>query len=564
MSHAFRHDRYLDHVELGSWLERRVAAAPQLATLGVIGQSHQGRSIYCVTLTQAATGSAEGKPAFHIDANNHGEEVITSAVALYTIDLLLNEYGRDPEVTELLDTRAVYIIPRLNPDGAEYCLHTPYRSVGNGHYLPWAEHQSGLHPEDIDGDGQILQMLVPDPKGEWRRDPNDDRLLILREPGEIGGPFYRLLPEGELRDWDGATFPIEKPRHGNLNRQFPAFWAPEHIEYGAGDLPLNEPEAAALARFIVDHPNIAGMQAYHSHGAIILRPSSNLPDSELDPDDLDSFKTLGAVGTRITGYPVLSTFESFTPNKKNPRHGGFTEWCYQQLGRVAFTNELWNVEQEVGQASGTFFEDKAQGADLQRALLTWSDQHAPNAFESWRPFEHPQLGEVYLGGWDPLFIFRNPPPALIANVAEPNARFTIRHALASPLLAVDEFHWSEVAPGVLKLVAVISNHGYLPTHLTRRGEEVGLPGVEVTLTLPDGFELVTGAQKQRIGHLAGRSTRRGAYDPWRRPWGEPTQVLEWVVAGAANPSHIEIRAHTPQAGSATQRAEARSTRRASS
>jgi hypothetical protein len=307
----------------------------------------------------------------------------------------------------------VYVIPRLNPDGAELCLTTPYRTVGNGRYLPWEEHATGLHPEDVDGDGRVLQMLVPDAKGEWRRHPATTRLLVLREPGEVGGDAYRLLPEGVMRDWDGATVPIEKPRHGNLNRQFPAFWTPEFGEYGAGELPLVEPEAAALARFVLDHPNIAGVQAYHSHGAIILRPSSNVADAISTQTTSTPSVTIGAVGTRLTGYPVLSTFESFTPNKADPRHGGFTEWCYQHLGLVALTTELWNVEREVGLASGRFFEDKAQDEAMQTAC--WRGRPSTRRTPSCpgRRTTHPQLGEVLIGGWDPFLIHRNPPPQLI-------------------------------------------------------------------------------------------------------------------------------------------------------
>lgn len=549
---SFAHDRYLTHDEIGAWLEQAVAASEGLATLGSIGESRRGRAIWCVTLTNPATGPADAKPAFHIDANNHGEEVITSAVALYTIDTLLRSYGSDPEVTELLDTRTVYVIPRLNPDGAEICLTTPYRTVGNGRYLPWEEHATGLHPEDVDGDGRVLQMLVPDAKGEWRRHDDDARLLVLREPGEVGGSYYRLLPEGVIRDWDGATFPIEKPRHGNLNRQFPAFWTPEFGEYGAGELPLVEPEAAALARFVVDHPNIAGVQAYHSHGAIILRPSSNVADADLDPDDLDTFVTIGSVGTRLTGYPVLSTFESFTPNKADPRHGGFTEWCYQHLGLVALTTELWNVEREVGLDSGRFFEDKAQGEAMQTALLTWSAEHAPDAFVPWTPRTHPQLGDVLIGGWDPFLIHRNPPPQLIARVAAPNVRFTIRHALASPRLVIERFEAEHVEGGVYRLEAVVSNDGYLPTHVTRRAVEIGVvPGVEATLELPDGCVLVSGSTHRDLGHLAGRDTRRGAYDPWRRPWGESTRVLEWVVRFEGEPTPVRLRASGQKAGADT-------------
>jgi len=546
---SFAHDRYLTHDEIGTWLEHTVAGSDGLATLATIGESRRGRAIWCVTLTNPATGPADAKPAFHIDANNHGEEVITSAVALYTIDTLLRTHGSDPEVTELLDTRTVYVIPRLNPDGAELCLTTPYRTVGNGRYLPWEEHATGLHPEDVDGDGRVLQMLVPDAKGEWRRHHDDERLLVLREPGEVGCAYYRLLPEGVIRDWDGATFPIEKPRHGNLNRQFPAFWTPEFGEYGAGELPLVEPEAAALARFVLDHPNIAGVQAYHSHGAIILRPSSNVADADLDPDDLDTFVTIGSVGTRLTGYPVLSTFESFTPNKREPRHGGFTEWCYQHLGLVALTTELWNVEREVGLDSGRFFEDKAQDEAMQTALLAWSAEHAPDAFAPWTQHTHPQLGEVLIGGWDPFLIHRNPPPQLIAQVAAPNVRFTVRHALASPRLVIERFEAEHVEGGVYRLEAVVANDGYLPTHVTRRAVEIGVvPGVEANLELPDGCTLVSGSVRSDLGHLAGRDTRRGAYDAWRRPWGESTRVVEWVVRFEGEPRPVRLRASGQKAG----------------
>ena len=549
---AFAHDRYLTHAELGAWLEARIASSNGLASLSSIGESHHARAIWCVTVTNPASGPADTKPALHIDANNHGEEVITSAVALYTIDLLIDGYGNDPEITELLDTRTVYVVPRLNPDGAELCLTTPYRTVGNGRYLPWEEYPTGLHPEDVDGDGRVLQMLVPDAKGEWRRHATDPRLLVLREPGEVGGTYYRLLPEGVLRDWDGATFPIEKPRHGNLNRQFPAFWTPEYGEYGAGEVPLVEPEAAALARFVIDHPNIAGVQAYHSHGGIILRPSSNVADSDLDPDDLDTFQTIGAVGTRLTGYPVLSTFESFTPNKADPRHGGFTEWCYQHLGLVALTTELWNVEREVGLDSGRFFVDEAQGEALQTALLAWAEQHAPDAFVPWQAHAHPQLGQVLIGGWDPFLIHRNPPPQWIERVAEPNARFTVRHALASPRLSVERFTAEHVEGGVYRLEAVIANEGYLPTHITRRALATGVvDGVTAELSLPAGCSLVCGELRTDLGHLAGRDTRRGPYDPWRRPWGESTRVVTWVVRFSGDPGPIHLHASAPKAGRAT-------------
>ena len=204
------------------------AAYPALATLEVIGNSWRGRDIHCMTITNAATGPHDSKPAFYIDGGIHAEEVATTQTAVYTIWHLLTQYGDDADVTWLLDNLAFYIIPRINPDGAEISLKTAHHWCGNGRYLPGEEQTRGLCQHDIDGDGLIVQMRLQDPAGEWRVSPDDPRLMVQREPGEVDrGPYYRLYREGEIRgDWDGVHIEVEKPRDGNLNRNFPAGWAP--------------------------------------------------------------------------------------------------------------------------------------------------------------------------------------------------------------------------------------------------------------------------------------------------------------------------------------------------
>ena len=462
------YNRYYLHDELTAHLRALAEQYSGLARLSSIGQSHRERDIWLMTITNYATGAPEDKPAFYIDGNNHGEEVVTSAVAFFTIGYVLERYGQDPFVTELLDTRTLYILPRVNPDGAEISMTTPYQTVGNGHYLPWEEQPKGLHLEDIDGDGRILQMRVPDPKGEWKVSDVDPRLLVLRRPGDLGGTYYRMLPEGTFRAWDGITQPIMKPRHGNLNRQFPVNWVPEYGEYGAGELPLNEPEAAAMARFVLDHPNITGLQAYHSHSGVILRPSSHRRDHELDVLDVQLFKTLGKMGTELTGYPVISIYEDFTELGSKPRHGGFGEWVYEHLGIPSFATELWDVETEVGIKKPQFFPERSRNEQEQLALIAWADEHAAGAWNNWRPYDHPQLGRIELGGWDPMYIHRNPPPQFLHTLHEPNALFTLRHAAASPLVRVTQLEAEHIAADVYKLTAVIENQGYLPTNLTQR------------------------------------------------------------------------------------------------
>lgn len=547
------HDQYLVFEEFTAALRGLVEDHPALAHMESVGESFHGRPIWAITLTNRDTGPHARKPGFYIDANNHGEEVITSAVALYTIDHLLSEYDKDPEVRHLLDTRAVYVLPRVNPDGAELCLTSPYRTVGTGRYHPQDEYPTGLHLEDVDGDGEIRQMAIPDPRGEWKRSDREPRLLIQRAPWETEGPFYRMLPEGIIRDWDGVTFPIVPPRHGNLNRQFPVNWEPEGGEYGSGDFPLNEPEAMAMARFVLAHPNITGAQAYHSHGGLILRPSGFRRDAELPAADLDVFAALGEMGTQLTGYPLISTYEDFTPNLRSPRHGVFSDWLYDRFGIPALSNEVWDVETEVGITKPQFFSTRPHNEAEQIRFLAWADRHSPLAHQDWREFPHPQLGTVLLGGWDPFYIHRNPPPNLIERVALPNTRFTIRHALASPQLRIRGIEAQSVGPDLYIVRARVENLGYLSTCLTEQARRLGRNGdVAVTLALGDGCELLMGRREVRVGELAGREERRMPYDPWRRPWGESAVQTEWLVRGAEG-VEFEVRVGSQRAGSCTAR-----------
>ena len=542
------HDQYLVYDAFSAALQDLAAAYPTLAHLASAGRSARGREIWAVTLTNRATGPHERKPGFYIDGNNHGEEVITSAVALYAIDFLLSAYGRDPDVTRLLDTRAVYVLPRVNPDGAEICLTTPYRTVGTGRYHPQDEYPTGLRLEDMDGDGEIRQMAIPDARGEWKRSAREPRLLIQRQPWEAGAQYYRMVPEGRLRDWDGATLPILPPRHGNLNRQFPVNWEPESGEYGAGDFPLNEPEAMAMACFALAHPNIAGAQAFHSHGGLILRPSGYKRDSELPAADLAIFAALGTMGTELTGYPLISTYEDFTPNLRRPRHGVFSDWLYDRLGIPALSNEVWDSETAVGIAKPQFFSTRPHTEAEQIQFLQWADVHCPQAHQDWRPFKHPQLGPVLLGGWDPFYIHRNPPPHLIGQVAHPNALFTVRHALASPWLRLSSCTAQRVGPDLFIVRAVVENQGYLATYLTEQGRRAGHSGdVTVELELDAGGEILMGAPRRVIGALAGREERRMPYDPWRRAWGESAARLEWLVR-APGAAGVRIQAQAPKAG----------------
>ena len=103
---------------------------------------------------------------------------------LYFLNQLVTQYGTDPDVTRALDTRAFYICPRINPDGAEWALADEPKLVRSStRAYPYDEEPiEGLTVEDIDGDGRILQMRIADPNGLWKAHPEEPRLMVRRDP----------------------------------------------------------------------------------------------------------------------------------------------------------------------------------------------------------------------------------------------------------------------------------------------------------------------------------------------------------------------------------------------
>lgn len=542
-------DTYHDYEAMTAHLHALRAAFPSLMRLESIGKTHRGREIWAATITNEATGPELEKPGFYLDAQIHAEEHATSAVALYAVWHLLHDYGKDEEITRLLDEQVMYILPRINPDGAEYSLQAPYYAwCGNGRFAPGEERTTGLIPEDLDGDGFITTMRVPDPKGEWKVSEHDPRLMVQREPGEEGGTYYRVYPEGAIRDYDGVNVVLEKPQDGNLNRNFPANWS--NIEYGAFEAALSEPESQAVARFILDRPNIAGMNAYHTHGGIILRPSMTQPDATMPPRDLALYEDIGKVGEKITGYPTISIYEEFTPDKSKPRYGGLMDWTYEQMGIVSFGTEVWDLEREAGVEKTAFYNLHPRDEETQARVFKWVLENiGEQGWRDWTPFDHPQLGPVEIGGMVYIWTYRNPPPKLLQELCHNNVRFCIRHALAAPSIRFDEVAARKIDDDTYEVRAVVANHGYLPTNLTdvALARNLAKP-VQVELSAADGVEIHSPAEIS-VGHLAGRNERRFPWSPWGPDWNANAAIVQWTVSGPAGAT-LEIKARSERGGTA--------------
>ena len=164
-------------------------------------------------------------------------------------------------------------------------------------------------------------------------------------------------------------------------------------------------------------------------------------------------------------------------------------------------------------------------------LLTWAEQNLPGeAYFEWQPFDHPQLGRVEIGGWNYMYVFRNPPPQFIQEMSHKSTIFALRHAACSPLIRIQDVTTTQVGPDLYKIEAIIANEGCLSTYLTEIALKLGnIPGAAARLEFGAGVELVMGRQTQALGHLAGYWERRDPWNAWGPPWNDARARASWQV-----------------------------------
>ncbi len=546
-------DHFLRYAELTDLLRALAAEFPQLLRVDSIGRSHEGRDIWLATVTHGGHGAPEDKPAFWVDGNIHSTEVAASSACVYFLQHLLEKYGHDPEVTRALDTRTFYICPRINPDGAEWALADKPKYVRSStRSYPYDEDAiEGLSVEDIDGNGRILQMRIADANGLWKPHPEEPRLMVRREPTEVGGRYYRILPEGRLEGYDGFNLKIKKPKQGlDLNRNFPGNWRQEFEQIGAGPFPTSEPEVRAVADFIVRHPNIGGGVAFHTWAGVLLRPFDHLPDTEMHAEDLWHYQRVGAKGTELTGYPNISVYHEFRYHPKQVIGGAF-DWIYDHLGMFSWVVEIWSPMREAGLEKYLYvdwFRDHPIADDLR--LFRWSEEKLGGAAHvDWKAFAHPELGNIEIGGWDRFHAFGNPPLQLLERELSRFPQWLLWQALLSPRLELVAADALALGEGLWRVRLVVQNTGWLPSYVSKRAlERKVVRPVRAEIALTGAVELVSGKRREEIGQLEGKAYKHTGISFWPDYHVTDDRAkIEWVVRGKPG-DRIDLVARHERAG----------------
>lgn len=549
-SDLFQWNRYHSYAELTDAVEHLAVRYRDLISLESAGRSSaKQRDIWILTITNTKTGPASSKPAFFLDGGTHAGELGGAETAFYTAWYLVTQYGRDPQVTDLLDTRTFYVMPRKDVDGQEVAL------TGKVDYdpakVPGARDADGDGrigedaPDDVDADGRVLQMRIKDPNGEWKISPNDPRIMLRRQHGDTG-QFYRVAREGKDEDGDGRV-DEDAPRTGfSSNRNYPARWSNEiGTKRGQGDFPVQEPETRAVVQFVTSHPNIAGMQSLHHYAGAILRPFCNLTDDNFPPQDLVYYDYIANRGREITNYGYIGVLNDFTGDPDEARYGVQIDWGYLHVGVITFTTEQWRYAGNIGPTGP--WRDQTPEEQTARNDREFGGKH----FVNWKPVTHPQYGEVEIGGWIQFSVSNPPPDIMEAQMLVPNMRFILYHASTLPLVRVSDV---KVTPreGVYRVTATIENQGLLPTNVTEQAIRAGIARpVTAKIELGPGVSLVSGSLTSTLGHLGGTPPVVKEYTFGSQSFGGANRrTVEWVVSGKGE---VTITAASQKAGTHARR-----------
>lgn len=499
---------------------RALAASHGEATALELGRTRNGRDLLALQLNAAE----DGKPGLLLVAGIDAEHRTGPSFALDHARRLLSA---DP-TPELLASYTVYCIPAANPDGLALAFGdttfeplTQGRGVDNDRDARQGE--DGW--TDLNGDGAITWMRVPDPAGEWMTDPHDARAQI--EPDALLGQTASFRLERESLDDDGDERVGEDPAHDTrFNRNFPANW--DELAPDAGRFPTDEPGVQHLCDFVIAHPELTVAVVLGAQDNLVKTPSAagsggRVPAAGVMGDDREWLARWGERWREVAPEGARASADAA---------GSFQAWLYEHRGLWTLNVKPWQLPEgapkveaseeaepageeaaesnETEEANGTEVEESEPAEEppgdpsTVARQLEWIDAMGDEEswrFRDWANFAHPTLGDVQIGGLAP-FAEVEPPAAERRALAD--AQFALLAGLAADpaKLAIAEATSTVLSPGLVRVEAVVTNTGGLPLLSAAARRARTQRPARLDLNLPADGELLGGNAMELIRSLA--------------------------------------------------------------
>lgn len=331
---------YRDAAELERATRELAAAHPDAAALAPLPDAGPPE-VLVLQLAASGDRKPDDRPAILVIGGIDTDAPAGAETALRTAATLLTQRRDQPDgpVAQLLRQRTLYVIPALNPAAPDR-IFEPVRHERRINARPIDNDRDERidedGPNDLDGDGFIGVMRIPDPQGEWIPDPDEPRLLRKADPAKGEHGLFRLMLEGRDDDNDGEI--DEDPPGGvDLDRNWPHFYEPGQPD--AGIHQLSEPAARALTEFVLAHPRLVAAIVYGRHDNIIRlnKEPKRGPDGrsfrDLHSDDVKLYEFLSDKYKQATGL------KSSTSGAKP--EGALYAWLYAQRGLLTLATAPW-------------------------------------------------------------------------------------------------------------------------------------------------------------------------------------------------------------------------------
>ncbi len=131
---------YHDYSEMMTDIDSVIAAHPGIVAKQSIGQSYEGRTIWAIKISDNV-GTDESEPEVLIESLHHAREHLGAEQALEIIHLLADNYGQSTSLGQrlanIVNTREIWIVPMVNPDGAEY-------DISGGAFQNWRRNRQPI------------------------------------------------------------------------------------------------------------------------------------------------------------------------------------------------------------------------------------------------------------------------------------------------------------------------------------------------------------------------------------------------------------------------------------
>lgn len=286
-------------------VDRIAAQHADLATALTYGQSWRkqqgmpdGYDLQAICITKKQQGDCERrtdstKPKFFLMSQIHAREITTGIISWRWIDYLVDGYGQDPDVTALLDSTEVWVVPVANPDGVDI--------VQQGGDSPRLQRKNADNSHGGDCGASATHQIGVD----LNRNSNSH----WNTSGTSPDPCTQTFP-GSGGDSEVETSDLERL----FNDLYPAARGPEDTDPAP--------------------PNTRGLMiTMHSYADMVLFPWGF--DARVHTGNDASLRAIAKRMAEYTGYQYGQPGEILYDSS-----GGTDDWIYDKLGVASFTIEI--------------------------------------------------------------------------------------------------------------------------------------------------------------------------------------------------------------------------------